>query len=208
MELTALKPERVADIIETRGGLIIDLRPIDEYLRKHIRGSIPLLFDNATGFSGRARDLIPLDSPCVLVDSGSANLDEAAEIMRARGFDVPGYLQNLDGLPGSKPGPTEVVTLMRPGELVLLDVGDPGTEAPRNTTKIPLERLWTEAPKLDKASTIGVLAGWGVRAAAAIGILEKLGFARPLFVRTRPVGAVPPTAGPESTIFRTGRTQV
>src|SRR5947208_1159137 len=75
-----------------------------------------------------------------------------------------------------------------PGTLPLLYEAGPGLGGP--------------AAELQPPGAIGVLAGWGVWAAAAVGILEKLGFRKITFVRTRRPGEKPPQAEP--VVFRAG----
>lgn len=196
---------RVQEILAS-GGQLIDIRPVDEYLADHAEGSISMMFEAGPGFGGRARDLLPLDATLVLLDDPNTSFERAAAMLRGKGLDVAG-LSDGTGL-GTRSTP---ITDVASNELVMVDVKDPGTRplssaggTGGNVRVIPAERLWTEAAELDKSAHIGVLAGWGVRAATAIGILERLGFEHLTFVRTRPVGARPPTAGPEEQIFRVG----
>lgn len=203
MALRALNSEQIARIL-AEDGLLIDLRPIDGYLAGHWSGSIPLLYEDGPGLGGRARDLLPLDARLVLLDDGKSPLEDAADSFRGKGFEVVGFAR---GSGGNRPAPG-VVSLSTPdlsiedaADYLLLDVGDPGIVSESRSRFVPAERLWSQS-ELGKRSHVGVLAGWGVRAAAAIGILEKLGFTDVAFIRTRPRGAVPPMAGPE--VFRVG----
>lgn len=205
MLLRALSPEVIARILGDQ-GLLIDLRPVDEYLARHWVGSIPLLFEDGPGLGGRARDLLPLDARLVLLEDSNSALDDSAASFRGKGFDVAGYLEA--GVYGRRPAndvgisSTPDISIDEAESLFLLDVVDPGSLSDGRGLLIPAERLWLRAGELDKKSRIGVLAGWGVRAAAALGILEKIGFRDLVFVRTRPRGAIPPMAGPE--VFRVG----
>ena len=189
---------------------MIDLRPIGEYLERHIQGSIPLLFELGPGLGGRARDLLPLDARLILLEDGSSSLEYAAASFRGKGFDVAGYVPNaIDSLEAKKMAASKVSNIGEWDEVsggrasILLDVKDPGTTAisPRHLS-IPVERLWVRAPEIDPRVRTGVVAGWGVRAAAAIGILEHLGFQDLVYVRTRAETARPPQAGSE--VFRVG----
>jgi rhodanese-related sulfurtransferase len=187
-------------------ALAIDLRPIDDYLAGHIHGSIPLLFEPGPGLGGRARDLLPLDAPLVLLDDDVSPMERAADSFRGKGFEVVGALA---GGVNAWPDPlvtTPVIQLAdTPDVLALIDVSDPGTALPPGHgvgASIPVERLWEDSGELGRTWDLGVLAGYGVRAAAAVGILEKLGFTRLTFVRTRRPGERPPTAPP--IVFRAG----
>lgn len=202
--LRTLAAARVAELL-AGDGLIVDLRPIDTYLTAHVLGSVPLLYEAGPGLGGRARDLLPLEAQIVVLDDGTSPLDRAADSFRGKGFEVVGALA---GDPGTWPGgpvATPVVALAdAPDTLALIDVADPGTVVPSDGVgaRIPTERLWDRAGELGKTQQLGVLAGWGVRAAAAVGILEKLGFTSLTFVRTRPAGQVPPMVG--AAVFRAG----
>lgn len=195
---------RPLDLESARSGLLIDLRLIDEYLDRHVRGSVPLLYEAGPGLGGRARDLLPLDARLILLEDRDSPLDDAAASFRGKGFEVAGYFA---GGISAWPYIEVVQTPALPVESWeaghrLLNVADPGTLPPGEALFIPAERLWQRATELDPTFHYGILAGWGVRAAAAIGILEYLGFRDLSFVRSRPEGARPPQAGPDS--FRVG----
>lgn len=199
--MKTLDPDRVREILAS-GGLLIDTRAVDEYLASHVDASISIMFEAGPGFGGRARDLLPLEASLVLLTDPQTPLEEAAAMLRGKGLDVAGF---ADGT-GLETRSTPTAEGASDG-LVMIDVKDPGTRSLSGTggaLVIPVEHLWTDAEELDKAAHIGVLAGWGVRAATAIGILERLGFAHLTFVRTHPAGARPATAGPEEQIFRVG----
>lgn len=206
MALRNLGSDQIARIL-AEGGLLIDLRPVDDYLSGHWSGSIPLLYEDGPGLGGRARDLLPLDARLMLLEDGKSPLEETADSFRGRGFDVAGYFA-AEGATGSRPSTdvafvaTTDMTIDDATGYLLLDIADPGVFSDRRVRFIPAERLWQQADEIGTRSHVGVLAGWGVRAAAAIGILERLGFTDLAFVRTRPRGAVPPQAGPE--VFRVG----
>ncbi|HVE75415.1 MAG TPA: hypothetical protein VND22_01465 [Actinomycetota bacterium] len=202
MNLIALSADKTRSIV-AEGGILIDLRPIELYIQRHIRGSIPLLFEDGPGFGGRARDLLPLDARLVLLNDDESPLAYSADMLRGKGFDVAGFLQDFKMWRGADMAPTSAFDAGEvPANLKLLHVRDPGTIGFEDALSIPAERLWTRAAELDKSETVGVLSGWGVRAAAAVGILERIGFSAPALVRTRLAGSKPPTAGPESEIFR------
>ena len=187
-------------------ALAIDLRPVGDYLAGHIHGSIPLLFEAGPGLGGRARDLLPLDARLVLLDDDTSPLERAADSFRGKGFEVVGALTGGVKAWADRLVTTPVIQLAdAPDVLALIDVSDPGTALPPGHgvgASIPVERLWDSASELGRNWDLGVLAGYGVRAAAAVGILEKLGFTRLTFVRTRRPGERPPMAPP--VVFRAG----
>jgi rhodanese-related sulfurtransferase len=142
----------------------------------------------------------------VLLDDGTSPLERAADSYRGKGFEVVGALARGVKAWADPLTTTPVIQLAdAPDVLALVNVSDPGTALPPGHgvgASIPVERLWDEASELGRNWDLGVLAGYGVRAAAAVGILEKLGFTKVTFVRTRRPGERPPMAPP--VVFRAG----
>jgi rhodanese-related sulfurtransferase len=168
-------PFEEASTAVDRGAAFVDLRPIESYLEVHIRGSLALLYEFGPGMVSRARDCLPLSLPLVLLDLGHGDLANAAASLRGKGFTVLGQVDdgvNQWAAAGGSPVSTEIVD--RPEGLVL-DVGDPGARPGEDSLRIPVEVLWNRAPELDANESITVASGYGVRAALAVGILERFG---------------------------------
>src|SRR5882672_5876860 len=109
-------------------ALAIDLRPIGDYLAGHIHGSIPLLFEPGPGLGGRARDLLPLDAPLVLLDDDVSPMESAADSFRGKGFEVVGALAGGVEAWADPLVTTPVVQLAEARDvLALVNVSDPGT---------------------------------------------------------------------------------
>ena len=175
---TTLKDLPFDDAAETvsLGAAFVDLRPASSYLEVHIPGSLSLSYEFGPGLASRARDCLPLDLPLVLIDDPAADMPHVAASLRGKGFDVIGRVRNALREWGDAHGPprsTETISEAAPGSTIL-DVGDPGARVPEGATRIPLERLWSRVPEL--AGAVTVVAGFGVRASLAIGILEHNGF--------------------------------
>ncbi|MDP9223831.1 MAG: hypothetical protein M3P18_08230 [Actinomycetota bacterium] len=171
------------------GGAFIDLRPVQAYLDVHIPGSLELLYEFGPGLAGRARDCLPLDLPLVLLDLGDDDLENAAAALRGKGFDVRGALEdpiNRWASTRGRPASTEVIEGEHASGGVALDVGDPGAGRCEGARKIPLEALWEQASGLADAERVVVVAGYGVRAALAVGILERAGIKEVAFWKQRP----------------------
>jgi rhodanese-related sulfurtransferase len=170
------------------GVALADLRPADEYLDVHIPGSIALVYESGPGMSSRARDCLPLEVPLVLLDPGNVDCNHAAASLRGKGFRVLGKVDDAinkwaegHGTPAS----TEVLGQDDTPQGTVLDVGDPGAAAVEGAVRIPIDHLWGRAGELDGDSPVIVVAGYGVRAAMAVGILERTGVENVLFWRRR-----------------------
>lgn len=169
------------------GGAFVDLRDIDDYLDVHIPGTIALLYEYGPGMASRARDCIPLDVPLILTEAGTADLAHAASSLRGKGFNVVGVLHDaINGWARRRGTPASTEVLRGdPGGGVLLDVGDPGSARNPDARRIPAETLWSRIDELRDEKRVTVLAGRGVRAALAVGLLERAGIPEVLFCKTR-----------------------
>lgn len=162
------------------GAALIDLRDVASYLDVHVPGSIALVYEFGPGMAGRARDCIPLSVPLVLMTSDAANMLHAAASLRGKGFDVRGEVENALNLWGRTQGglaSTDLVERPVPPSAPVLDVGDFGRRRYDDALEVPIEQLWTRAEELRGENNITILCGRGVRAALAIGILERVGIA-------------------------------
>ncbi len=158
------------------GAAFVDLRPVDDYLDAHIHGSLAIGFEFGPGMPSRARDCLPLHLPLVLLEDASSDIAHAAASLRGKGFAVLGMVRDGLGMWGRRFGPpasTERVTSVPDGTTVL-DVVDPGARPPDDARRIPLEALWPRAKELLPGPVV-VVAGYGIRAALAVGILERAG---------------------------------
>ena len=164
-----------ADAAVKQGAAFVDLRPIESYLEVHIRGSIALLYEFGPGMASRARDCLPLSLPLVLLDLGHGDLANAAASLRGKGFTVLGQI--ADGINKWAAAGGTPVSTESGGEAQgrVLDVGDPGAHPGERSLRIPVDVLWDRAAELEKDETITVVSGYGVRAALAVGILERFG---------------------------------
>ena len=158
------------------GACFVDVRDVSSYLDVHIPGSIELLYESGPGFNTRARDCIPLSVPLVLLDLGAADVVAAAAALRGKGFDVVGKVD--DGINQwaerrGTPASTEV-TSERPAGLPVLQVNDPGAAPITADFVVPIEKLWARVDEVT-SDRVALVAGYGVRAAVAVGILERAG---------------------------------
>ena len=159
------------------GAAFIDLRPTSSYLDVHIPGSLALKYEFGPGMPGRARDCIPLEVPFVLLHHEGLDTQAVTAAFRGKGFTVLGYVEegltawgHLHGAPAS----TEVVADAKPPADVVLDVGDPGVRLYEDALLISVEKLWSRTDEIT-ADRVAILAGRGVRASLAVGMLERAG---------------------------------
>lgn len=161
-----------------RGAAVVDLRSVESYLEVHVPGSLELLYEFGPGMAARARDCLPLSLSLILLDLGQGDVRHAAASLRGKGFVVLGKTDDginqwaaMRGAPAS----TEVVHHEQPLDETILDVGDSGARAPEGAIQIPIELLWARIGELAGHKRVTVAAGFGVRAALAIGMLERAG---------------------------------
>ena len=172
------------------GAAFVDLRPINEYLEVHIPGALALLWEFGPGMAGRARDAIPLSLPFILCDPQTVDATHAANALRGKGFTVLGKVSDAinewASATSETPASTDVITGSKTPEGTLLDVGDPGVSlSSKPDLHIPLEGLWDRSDDIDRSTRLVVAAGYGVRAALAVGILERHAAKDIAFWRTR-----------------------
>jgi hydroxyacylglutathione hydrolase len=170
------------------GAAFVDLRQVKDYLDAHIPGALSLQYERGPGFQSRARDCIPLDVPLLLLERPGEDMLRAAAALRGRGFEVVGRVRNglqqwshAHGVPTS----TDDYQGPPPRDATIVDVQDPGANTVETAIAIPLAELWDRAGELALDLRVVVVAGYGVRAALAVGILERAGATNIVFWRTR-----------------------
>jgi rhodanese-related sulfurtransferase len=171
-----------------KGAALVDLRLIEPYLEVHVPGSLELLYEFGPGMAGRARDCLPVSLPLILLDLGRGDAVNAAASLRGKGFAVLGKAEdgiNQWAATRGPPASTEVLHQEPSPEGLVLDVGDPGAHAPESALRIPIELLWSRAQEATGRGPVAVAAGYGVRAALAVGILERKGAEEIVFWKRR-----------------------
>jgi hydroxyacylglutathione hydrolase len=170
------------------GAAFVDLREVDAYLEVHIPGSLCLVYEWGPGLAARARDCLPLDLPLVLMELDEVDYMHAAASLRGKGFTVFGKtadaINNWAAARGV-PTSTEVITRTVEGTGTVLDVGDPAADKMEDSVYIPIDQLWRRVDEIKDASRVAVLSGYGVRAALAVGILERAGIGEILFWKSK-----------------------
>lgn len=187
--LPVLKPLSWEDSIELvgAGAAFVDLRPIDDYLDVHVPGSLALLYEFGPGMATRARDCIPLDVGLILLDLGAGDLDHAAASLKGKGFTVHGRVEdaiNQWSAHGNRLASTEVVDGDQAPQGLILDVADPGARPNPEAMRVPADGLWSRAAEIPQEERVVIATGYGVRAALAVGMLERAGAKEVLVWRT------------------------
>lgn len=171
------------------GAAFVDLRSLDDYLDVHIPGSLSLQYESGPGLAGRARDCLPLDLTLIILDLGSGDAVRAAAALRGKGFAVAGAVDDgLNRWAAARPhlNSTETVRSgVAPVGGTILDLGDRGAQRGAADIHIPLERLWDRTDELEGKDGIVIAAGYGIRAALAVGILEHAGIDKIAFWKGR-----------------------
>jgi hydroxyacylglutathione hydrolase len=101
-----------------------------------------------------------------------------ASALRGKGFAVVGVLDGgLQAWAGAHGTPTSTDVIEGDASVTgtILGVSDPGADAPEGATTIPIERLWDRVGEIAHDEPVTVVAGSGVRAALAVGMLERAG---------------------------------
>lgn len=175
--IKTLNAKEALAIVED-GGAFVDLREVGHYFDVHVPGSLSLEYEFGPGMPGRARDCIPLSIEMVLLDEGEHDMREVAAALRGKGFAVAGVLEGgvrawseAVGTPTS----TDVHVGEAPPEGTVLMVGDPGAPMADEGVVIPSEKLYGRAGELGRVGPVVIAAGRGLRAALAVGFLERAG---------------------------------
>ena len=163
-----------------RGALWVDLRTLPQYLEVHVPKSMGLVYEFGPGMAGRARDCLPLSAPLILMHSENANMLHAAASLRGKGFNVVGEVEDaVNGWARAHERGKLVSTDMSEGPVPpfqpVLDVGDSGRRRYSDSVAIPIEHLWERVDEMKRESVVSVLSGRGMRAALAVGMLERVG---------------------------------
>lgn len=180
------------------GGAYVDLREVDDYLDVHVPGSLCLEYEFGPGLPGRARDCIPLHVPFVLLERPDLDMRDVAAAFRGKGFAVAGVLSGgVEAWADARgePASTEIYEGSQTPAGTVLDIGDPGVRIVAGARFISIEQLWERAPEVAGAEKIIVAAGRGLRAALAVGMLERAAIADLVFwwTRGRPVATIAPS---------------
>ncbi len=178
-----------------RGAAMLDTRPKDEFVAKHVQGAVHLPADNQ--LSNRIGFVLPTDVPLVLLISDESEYRQIAYSLARVGYEnVLGYLENgirsweAFGLPVTSGDiedvkPSELRALMNNGTHseestpVVVDVREPWEYQSGHVAGaklIPLGELSKRVEELDPEQPVAVICQTGSRSQSAAALLAQRGF--------------------------------
>jgi glyoxylase-like metal-dependent hydrolase (beta-lactamase superfamily II)/rhodanese-related sulfurtransferase len=166
----------LAELDGAGGALVLDVRPVDEFVAGHAAGAISVALDGGS-FATRAAFVLDVGVPFAVHARSREDAAAAAGLLWTVGvFDATGFVL---GAGGAETTPTVTVPelarmLDADPELQLLDVredaerdGAPGT---------PYHRLATAVEALDRGRPVYTMCASGARATLAASVLARAGF--------------------------------
>lgn len=182
---TPLAPSAVQELL-AQGAIVLDVRASTAFSAGHVPGALNIGLGGQ--FASWAGQLLPLDTPLVLVAEDEAQITEAVVRLARVGIEtVCGYLaggieawQQSGFAVGTIPQLTVAELHERlTAPLQVLDVRQPGeynTGHVPGAKNLPLGRIATAAVQLDPQQPLAVICAGGYRSSAAASILARLGF--------------------------------
>jgi rhodanese-related sulfurtransferase len=187
-DVAVLDPAAVDRAMEA-GAVVLDVRPIAEFARGHLAGSLNVGLGGR--FAEQAGSVVAAGTPVVLVGDREAAHEARVRLGRI-GFDeVVGVVEDVRGLLTTEPERAARLSRLTADELAvqrralgdrlqLVDVRNPGevAAAPVDGARtIPLARLRERLGELDPADPVVLFCAAGTRSAIANSLLRAAGFA-------------------------------
>jgi hydroxyacylglutathione hydrolase len=177
-------PPPLAELQETDGSVVLDVRPSDTFFAGYGHGAINVPVSGPS-FANKAGFVLPAGEPLVLHASSPEEAERAARGLRSVGFlDIRGYV--LTPPADERIDPVEVdeldALLAYDAQLVDVREADEREEAPLPGSRhIPYREIGAAAADLPADRTIVTICESGARAAVAASILKARGLdARPV----------------------------
>ena len=169
--------------IESFDGVVIDVRPNNEYGAGHVPNAINIGLGGQ--FASWAGTLVPIGTPVALVAATREQVSEAFMRLARVGIEsVEGFILMQDFAGATKSVaqvPVEAVAEIgkRHEKLQFVDVRRPAEHAAGHavgTINLPLDKLVRELDRLDPDQPTYVICQSGYRSSAATSLLENAGF--------------------------------
>ena len=168
-----------------RHALVLDVRPIAEYMKGHVPGALSNEFRDA--YATWLGWLAPAELPLLFV-TGEAPLDRILDQSLLVGYErFAGHLAGGMEAWEANGMPVQLSELVDPAEarkaltegVTLVDVREPGEFESGHidgAISVPLGRIGTQLDLIPRDRPVLAYCGGGVRAASAISLLERAGF--------------------------------
>lgn len=164
-------------------GVVIDVRPTDEYAAGHIRNSVHIGLGGQ--FASWAGTMIPIGTPIAIAAAAAEQVDEAVMRLARVGHDTVAVFALLGGVQESmRTMPQLSVTdvaaeIAKAGSAQFVDVRRPGEYQAGHADRainIPLDTLPARVGELDPELPTYVICQSGYRSSLGTSILENAGF--------------------------------
>ena len=174
----------IASVVDS-GGVLLDVRQTDDYLGRHVKGSVHVPFSGSQ-FGTRAGFVVSVDAPLVLIAGDETEAEHAADSLHVVALDdVPGWsmLSEFETSQLSSIGRLSVGDLsdaLNAGRSVtLVDVREPSEWAKgtiEGAVLIPYRELAARATEIPRRESTAIICGSGGRSAIGASLLERAGF--------------------------------
>jgi len=185
----AFEPSEVQARIGRGEVRVLDVRPLQAYLRGHVPGCSAVPYVRRQ-FALMVQTLVPTGLPLIVVADGAVITREAAHDLDVAGHKVAGALDG--GLAAWEAAglPVEAVEMVEPAELTrrtgqgavtVIDVREPHEWSDGvipGARRIPLGALLSRMGELDPAQATAVVCASGNRSLQAAWLLQQRGFGR------------------------------
>jgi glyoxylase-like metal-dependent hydrolase (beta-lactamase superfamily II)/rhodanese-related sulfurtransferase len=177
-------PPPLAELQETDGGVVLDVRSSDTFFAGHCHGAINVPVSGPS-FANKAGFVLPTGEPLVLHATSPEEAERAARGLRSVGFlDIRGYVLSPPAEERIDPVEVDELDALLAYDAQLIDVreADEREEAPLPGSRhIPYREIGAAAVDLPADRTIVTICESGARAAVAASILKARGLdARPV----------------------------
>ena len=160
------------------GALVLDVRPVDAFVRGHRRGAIGVALDGGS-FATRAAFVLDAAEPVVIQAGSPERAERAARLLCAVGlFETRGYVLECGDVATPTLTTAELSQLLAHGEAQVLDVREPTERAHEvpGAIRVPYRELRLAPPTgLDPQRPVYTICAGGARAVLAASLLARWG---------------------------------
>jgi len=179
---------RAVDDAVAAGAAVVDVRPVNDFSRGHLAGSLSVSIDGR--FAEQVGSVVPVGTPVVLVGDAAGVAEAKVRLGRIGFDDVVGALVDVEAALADHPERSRRLSRLTAeelgrrreslgGELQLVDVRNPGeVEAGplAGAANVPLARLRGSLDEIDRDRPVVLVCAGGARSAIASSLLRAEGF--------------------------------